>query len=155
MDSSASVLCMTKGETPRASTGAISGIQMSVQQTLMAIGKAKASLFIACLRKIILLIPLIFLLPQFFENKVFAVFLAEPVSEPALSPEGIYFFRQHPLGLLAIIIPQFPEARYQLCPASVDQIDASSAVTLNGTGMLIALFAAFMIVGIVMILRKK
>ena len=40
-------------------------------------------------------------------------------------------------------------------PASVDQIDASSAVTLNGTGMLIALFAAFMIVGIVMILRKK
>ena len=57
------------------------GIQMSVQQTLMAIGKAKASLFIACLRKIILLIPLIFLLPQFFENKVFAVFLAEPVSD--------------------------------------------------------------------------
>ena len=40
-------------------------------------------------------------------------------------------------------------------PASVDQINASSAVTLNGTGMLIALFAAFMIVGIVMIFRKK
>ena len=57
------------------------GIQMSVQQTFMAIGKAKASLFIACLRKVILLIPLIFLLPRFFENKVFAVFLAEPVSD--------------------------------------------------------------------------
>ena len=57
------------------------GIQMSVQQTLMAIGKAKASLFIACLRKVILLIPLIFLLPLFFENKVLAVFLAEPVSD--------------------------------------------------------------------------
>lgn len=57
------------------------GIQMAVQQTFMAIGKAKASLFIACLRKIILLIPLIFLLPLFFENKVFAVFLAEPVSD--------------------------------------------------------------------------
>jgi len=57
------------------------GIQMSVQQTFMAIGKAKASLFIACLRKVILLIPLIFLLPMFFENKVFAVFLAEPVSD--------------------------------------------------------------------------
>ena len=50
-------------------------------QTFMAIGKAKASLFIACLRKVILLIPLIFLLPQFFTNKVFAVFLAEPVSD--------------------------------------------------------------------------
>ena len=57
------------------------GIQMSVQQTFMAIGKAKASLFIACLRKVILLIPLIFILPMFFENKVFAVFLAEPVSD--------------------------------------------------------------------------
>ncbi len=57
------------------------GIQMSVQQTFMALGKAKASLFIACLRKVILLIPLIFILPHFFENKVFAVFLAEPVSD--------------------------------------------------------------------------
>ena len=57
------------------------GIQMTVQQTMMAIGRAKASLFIACLRKVILLIPLIYLLPRFFENKVFAVFLAEPVSD--------------------------------------------------------------------------
>lgn len=57
------------------------GIQMSVQQTFTAIGKAKASLFIACLRKVILLIPLIFILPLFFENKVLAVFLAEPVSD--------------------------------------------------------------------------
>lgn len=57
------------------------GIQMSVQQTFTAIGKAKASLFIACLRKVILLIPLIFILPVFFENKVLAVFLAEPVSD--------------------------------------------------------------------------
>lgn len=64
-------------------TGALGlfGIQMSVQQTFMAIGKAKASLFIACLRKVILLIPMIFLLPLFFEDKVFAVFLAEPVSD--------------------------------------------------------------------------
>lgn len=57
------------------------GIQLSVQQTFMAIGRAKASLFIACLRKVILLIPLIFILPLFFEDKVFAVFLAEPVSD--------------------------------------------------------------------------
>ncbi len=57
------------------------GIQMTVQQTMMSIGRAKASLFIACLRKVILLIPLIYLLPRFLENKVFAVFLAEPVSD--------------------------------------------------------------------------
>ncbi len=56
-------------------------IQSSVQQTLMSMGKAKASLFIACMRKVILLLPLIYILPGFFENKVLAVFLAEPVSD--------------------------------------------------------------------------
>ncbi|MBD5155078.1 MAG: MATE family efflux transporter [Oscillibacter sp.] len=69
------------------------GVQMSVQQTFMAIGKAKASLFIACLRKVILLIPLIFILPNFFENKVFAVFLAEPVSDfISVTASAITFF---------------------------------------------------------------
>lgn len=69
------------------------GIQMSVQQTFMAIGKAKASLFIACLRKVILLIPLIFILPHFFENKVFAVFLAEPVSDfISITASAVTFF---------------------------------------------------------------
>ena len=57
------------------------GFQISCQQSFMALGQAKISLLLACLRKIILLIPLIFILPVFFENKVFAVFLAEPVSD--------------------------------------------------------------------------
>lgn len=57
------------------------GFQMVCQQTFMALGQAKVSLLLACLRKLILLIPLIFLLPFFFEDKVFAVFLAEPVSD--------------------------------------------------------------------------
>jgi len=57
------------------------GIQMAVQQTFVSLGQAKLSLFIACLRKIILLIPLIFILPLAFQDKVFAVFLAEPVSD--------------------------------------------------------------------------
>lgn len=57
------------------------GIQMAVQQTFVSLGQAKLSLFIACLRKIILLIPLIYILPVFFENKTFAVFLAEPVAD--------------------------------------------------------------------------
>ena len=69
------------------------GIQLTVQQTFMSIGKAKASLFIACLRKIILLIPLIFLLPRFFENKVLAVFLAEPVSDLiSIAASAVTFF---------------------------------------------------------------
>ena len=47
----------------------------------MALGQAKISLIMACLRKLILLIPLIFILPNFFADKAFAVFLAEPVSD--------------------------------------------------------------------------
>ena len=57
------------------------GFQISCQQSFVALGQAKVSLLLACLRKIVLLIPLIFLLPVFFENKVFAVFLTEPVSD--------------------------------------------------------------------------
>jgi len=57
------------------------GFQLACQQTFMALGQAKSSLLLACLRKLILLIPLIFILPLFFENRVFAVFLAEPVSD--------------------------------------------------------------------------
>ncbi len=57
------------------------GAQIACQQSFMALGQAKISLFLACLRKIILLIPLIFILPIFMENKVFGVFLAEPVSD--------------------------------------------------------------------------
>ena len=57
------------------------GFQLACQQSFMALGQARVSLLLACLRKIILLIPLIFILPQLLENRVFAVFLAEPVSD--------------------------------------------------------------------------
>ena len=60
------------------------GFQIGCQQAFVALGQAKTSLIMACLRKLILLIPLIFILPLFFsapENKAMAVFLAEPVSD--------------------------------------------------------------------------
>lgn len=77
--------------------GAISvGFQISCQQAFMALGQAKISLFMACLRKLILLIPLIFILPLFFQtdaDKAFAVFLAEPVSDiTAATVTTITFF---------------------------------------------------------------
>ena len=62
-------------------TSVVMGIQIACQQTFIAIGNAKTSLFLAIYRKIILLIPLIYILPYFFENKVMAVFLAEPVAD--------------------------------------------------------------------------
>ena len=57
------------------------GFQVCCQQSFMALGQAKVSLLLACLRKLILLIPLIFILPLFIQNKVFAVFLAEPSTQ--------------------------------------------------------------------------
>ncbi len=57
------------------------GFQVCCQQSFMALGQAKISLLLACLRKLILLIPLIFILPLFIQNKVFSVFLAEPISD--------------------------------------------------------------------------
>ena len=57
------------------------GIQISCQQTFIAFGNAKISIFLACFRKIIVLIPLIFILPLFIKNQTFAVFLAEPIAD--------------------------------------------------------------------------
>lgn len=60
---------------------AIFGIQIACQQTFLSLGKAKISLILAMLRKIILLVPLIFILPAIMDDKLFAVFLAEPVAD--------------------------------------------------------------------------
>ena len=43
----------------------IFGVQMAAQRTFVGLGKAKTSLFIALLRKVILLIPLALILPNF------------------------------------------------------------------------------------------
>ena len=73
------------------------GIQFPCQNTFVALGQAKISLFMALLRKIILLIPLIYILPHLFADQVFAVILAEPVADIcAASVTGIVFFTQFP-----------------------------------------------------------
>lgn len=71
------------------------GLQSGVQQVFVATGQAKASMFIACLRKVILLIPFIFILPLFISNKVLAVFLAEPVSDfiSVVTATGIFLWK--------------------------------------------------------------
>lgn len=58
---------------------AIFGIQAACQSTFLALGQAKVSLFIATLRKIILLIPLALILPKFLGVK--GIYIAEPVSD--------------------------------------------------------------------------
>ena len=59
----------------------IFSVQIACQQTFIALGNARTSVFLALLRKVILLIPLIFILPHFFENQVLGVFIAEPIAD--------------------------------------------------------------------------
>lgn len=57
------------------------GIQIACQQTFVSLGNAPVSLFLAIFRKIIVLIPLIYILPSIMENKCNAIFLAEPIAD--------------------------------------------------------------------------
>lgn len=59
----------------------IFGAQIACQQTFLALGQAKISLIMALLRKVVLLVPLIFILPMFFGDKLKAVLFAEPISD--------------------------------------------------------------------------
>ena len=74
------------------------GVQFSCQQTFVALGQAKVSLFLALLRKIILLIPLIYILPHIITgDQVFAVYLAEPVADAlAATTTGLMFAWKFP-----------------------------------------------------------
>ena len=58
---------------------AIFGLQSGVQSSFLGLGQAKISLFIALLRKVILLIPLALILPHFFG--VMGVYYAEPIAD--------------------------------------------------------------------------
>ena len=58
----------------------IFGAQWTCQITFMATGQAKISLFLALLRKLVLLIPLAIILPRVLNN-VLGVFLAEAVAD--------------------------------------------------------------------------
>ena len=74
------------------------GLQSACQQTFVALGQARVSLFLALLRKVILLIPLIYLLPLLLTgNQVFAVYLAEPAADLlAATATGLVFLRRFP-----------------------------------------------------------
>ncbi len=74
--------------------GFVMGAQRACQQTFISLEQAGCSLFLAILRKIILLIPFIYILPALFpDHEVYAVFAAEPVADVlAVSCTVAYFF---------------------------------------------------------------
>ena len=57
------------------------GIQIACQMAFTSLGKAVNSIVVAVVRKIVLLIPLIYILPNLVSNKVMGVYLAEPVAD--------------------------------------------------------------------------
>ena len=71
----------------------IFGIQIACQMTFVSLGRAGESVIVAVMRKFVLLLPLIFILPELFEDKTFAVYLAEPVADIcAVTFTAILFF---------------------------------------------------------------
>ncbi len=66
------------------------GAQQGIQPTFMALGQAKLSLFVATLRKIILLVPLAIILPMFLGTN--GVYLAEPISDFTSATVAIILF---------------------------------------------------------------
>lgn len=57
------------------------GIQIACQMTFTALGKAANSIIVAVVRKFVLLIPLIYIVPQLVENKTMGVYTAEPIAD--------------------------------------------------------------------------
>lgn len=60
----------------------IFGIQMACQMTFTSLGKAAASITVAVMRKFVLLIPLIYIMPHILSsNQTMAVYMAEPIAD--------------------------------------------------------------------------
>ena len=60
----------------------IFGIQIACQMAFIAIGNAASSIIVAVMRKFVLLLPLIYIMPALFPaNKASAVYAAEPVAD--------------------------------------------------------------------------
>ena len=83
----------------------IFGIQIACQMTFVSLGKALSSMVVAIMRKFVLLLPLIYLVPTFFEGgmKTTGVYLAEPIADViAVSFTAILFAFQFKKALRSI-----------------------------------------------------
>jgi putative MATE family efflux protein len=59
----------------------IFGAQIACQMTFVSLGKALSSVTVAVVRKFVLLLPLIYLVPQFMSDKALGVYTAEPIAD--------------------------------------------------------------------------
>lgn len=79
------------------------GIQIACQMTFTSLGKAVNSIVVAVVRKFVLLIPLIYLIPLMVSDKTTGVYLAEPVADIiAVSFTAILFYFQFKKAMKAL-----------------------------------------------------
>ena len=80
------------------------GIQVACQMTFTSLGNAKASILVAVMRKFILLIPLIYIMPMIFSSdKTTAVYMAEPAADfIAVTFTAVFFTFQFKKALRSI-----------------------------------------------------
>ena len=57
------------------------GIQIACQMTFVSLGKALSSVIVAVVRKFVLLLPLIYIVPNFVSDKTTGVYMAEPIAD--------------------------------------------------------------------------
>lgn len=83
----------------------IFGIQIACQMTFVSIGNAPCSIIVAIVRKFVLLMPLIFLMPQLIQDKTMGVYTAEPVADViAVTFTAILFAVQFKNALKALTL---------------------------------------------------
>ena len=69
------------------------GIQIACQMLFVSIGNAGCSIIVAILRKFVLLIPLIYIVPTLVADKTTGVYMAEPIADGlAVTFTAILFF---------------------------------------------------------------
>ena len=88
----------------------IFGIQIACQMTFVSIGNAPCSIIVAIVRKFVLLLPLIYIMPQLITDKTMGVYTAEPVADViAVSFTAILFTIQFKKALKSLTIENSKE----------------------------------------------
>lgn len=83
------------------------GIQIACQMTFVSLGNAPSSVIVAVVRKFVLLLPLIYILPNVVQDKTTGVYLAEPIADViAVTFTAILFVFQFRKALKKIDQPQ-------------------------------------------------
>lgn len=74
----------------------IYGVQVACQYSFVALDQAKKAIFLTIWRKIILLIPLIFILPMLISTSAIGVFMAEPIADTiAVCTTAVMFYKYY------------------------------------------------------------